>query len=125
MGRKGGGRKKAGRGNKKAINAPQPYAGRGVFVSQKLNRYEYVFLELFMNCRIRSFLSCQKTMQFTNIIKTTVLSAYRHRQRFNTRLLISLKGKFGADRAKSGRKNRKEKCGKKIKGGNPRFEKIK
>jgi hypothetical protein len=40
-------------------------------------------------------------------------------------LLISLKEKFGADRAKSGRKNRKEKCGKKIKGGNPRFEKIK
>lgn len=122
MGRKGGGRKKAGRGNKKAINAPQPYAGRGVFVSQKLNRYEYVFLELFINRRIRSFLSHQKTMQFTNIIKTTVIISL---QASATLLLISLKEKFGADRAKSGRKNRKEKCGKKIKGGNPRFEKIK
>ena len=30
MGRKGGERKKAGRGNERAINAPQPYAGRGV-----------------------------------------------------------------------------------------------
>jgi len=38
-----------------------------------LNRYEYVFLELFINRRIRSFLSHQKTMQFTNIIKTTVI----------------------------------------------------
>ena len=30
MERKGGERKKAGRGNERAINAPQPYAGRGV-----------------------------------------------------------------------------------------------
>jgi hypothetical protein len=119
MGRKGGERKKAGRGNEKAINAPQPYAGRGV---AGLNRYEYVFLELFINRRIRSFLSHQKTMQFTNIIKTTVIISL---QASATLLLISLKEKFGADRAKSGRKNRKEKCGKKIKGGNPRFEKIK
>ena len=96
--------------------------GCGVFVSQKPNRYEYVFLELFINRRIRSFLSHQKTMQFTNIIKTTVIISL---QASATLLLISLKEKFGADRAKSGRKNRKEKCGKKIKGGNPRFEKIK
>lgn len=82
----------------------------------------YLFRTFYKLSNQEFFLSHQKTMQFTNIIKTTVIISL---QASAMLLLISLKEKFGADRAKSGRKNRKEKCGKKIKGGNPRFEKIK
>jgi len=44
-----------------------------VCLKTKLNRHEHIFSELFMNRRIRSFLSRQKAMQFANIIKTAVI----------------------------------------------------
>ena len=92
--------------------------GCGVFVSQKLNRYGYVFLELFINRRIRSFLSHQKTMQFTNFIKTTVIvrlsASGKHSENLEDMFIckasyapsISPKGKIGADRTKYGKKQK-------------------